>query len=358
MNKQLTTLRTADELASTGLIAADDRSAVEAVGQRYAIAITPTVAALIDPSDSCDPIARQFVPSAAELHVFADERPDPIGDEVHSPLPGIVHRYPDRVLLKLASVCPVYCRFCFRRESVGKGEDAALAGDELTAALDYIRSRPEIFEVIVTGGDPLILSSRRITEVTDAVSAIAHVRVMRWHTRVPVVAPERIGAELVAALCSPSKAVYVALHCNHPRELAGEARAALARLADAGIGLVSQSVLLAGVNDDVDTLEALMRALLAARVKPYYLHHGDLAPGTAHFRTTIAKGQELMRALRNRLSGLAMPTYVLDIPGGHGKVPIESGGVTTSTADAGTYNVEDASGTHHVYRDVCADPTL
>lgn len=358
MNKQLTTLRTADELARAGLIAPDDRSAIESVGQRYAIAITPTVAALIDAGDPADPIAHQFVPSAAELRVSADERPDPIGDQVHSPLPGIVHRYPDRVLLKLANVCPVYCRFCFRRESVGKGEDAALAGDDLAAALDYIRNTPQIFEVIVTGGDPLILSSRRIAEVTNALSAINHVQVIRWHTRVPVVAPERLSAALTAALCSHSKAVYVALHCNHPRELTGEARAALARLADAGIGLVSQSVLLAGVNDDVDTLEALMRALLAARVKPYYLHHGDLAPGTAHFRTTIAKGRALMRALRSRLSGLAMPTYVLDIPGGHGKVRIENGGVTSSTAEAGTYGIEDASGTRHVYRDVCADPTL
>ena len=358
MNKALTTLRTASELATAGLIAPSEFSAIEAVAQRYAIAITPTVAALVDTSDPSDPIARQFVPSAAELNIADAERPDPIGDFVHAPVKGIVHRYPDRVLLKLATVCPVYCRFCFRRESVGKGEDATLTSDEFAAALDYIRSKPQIFEVIVTGGDPLILSSRRIAEVTAALSAIAHVAVIRWHTRVPVVAPERVSAELVAALRSHSKAIYVALHCNHPRELTTEARTALGRLADAGIGLVSQSVLLAGINDDVETLEALMRALLAARVKPYYLHHGDLAPGTAHFRTTIAKGQALMRALRGRLSGLALPVYVLDIPGGYGKVPVDSSFVSKSAIDDGSYTVIDPNGERHSYRDVCADPTL
>lgn len=358
MNKPLTTLRTADELATAGLIGEGERAAIQAVGQRYAIAITAAMTALVDAADPADPIARQFVPDAAELQTAPNERLDPIGDHVHSPLPGIIHRYPDRVLLKLANVCPVYCRFCFRRESVGRGEDAALSASHLAAALDYVAARPQIFEVIVTGGDPLVLSSRRIAEVTQALAAIPHVQVIRWHTRVPVVAPERVSRKLVVALRAPAKAVYVALHCNHARELTHEARAAIGRLADAGIGLVSQSVLLAGVNDDVETLEALMRALLAARVKPYYLHHGDLAPGTAHLRTTIAKGQALMRALRARLSGLAQPAYVLDIPGGHGKVPIEADFIWASAADQGSYIVQDASGAHHVYRDACADPTM
>ncbi len=176
--------------------------------------------------------------------------------------------------------------------------------------------------MILTGGDPFVMSPRRMDEITRALGAIAHVKIIRWHTRVPVVAPERVTADLVAALSSSRKTVYVALHANHPRELTAAARGAIGRIVDAGIPVVSQTVLLRGVNDSVETLAALMRAFVEARVTPYYLHHGDLAPGTAHFRTTLAEGQALMHALRQRVSGLAMPTYVLDIPGGHGKVPV------------------------------------
>jgi lysine 2,3-aminomutase len=224
--------------------------------------------------------------------------------------------------LKLTHVCPVYCRFCFRREVVGPGGPQALSGKALDAALAYIASTPAIWEVILTGGDPFMLSPRRIAEVTRRFSAIAHVKVLRWHTRVPVADPERVTADLVAALRSSAKTVYVALHANHARELTAAARAACARLVDAGIPMLSQTVLLRGVNDDAQTLADLMRAFVEARVKPYYLHNLDAAPGTSHFRTTIAEGQRLVRALRGRLSGLAQPTYVLDIPGGHGKVPI------------------------------------
>lgn len=357
MTKPLSSLKTVADLAAAGLVAAADRDAVAEVAKRYAIAITPTVAALIDPADHADPIARQFVPSADELRVAPHELSDPIGDEAHAPVPGIVHRYPDRVLLKLASVCPVYCRFCFRREMVGKGGEAMLPAADLANALDYVRATPDIFEVIVTGGDPLILSPRRIAEVTAALTEIPHVAVIRWHTRVPVVAPERITGELVAALKASGKAVFVAVHANHPREVTSAARAALARLADAGIALVSQTVLLRGVNDDGATLEALLRSLLAARVKPYYLHHGDLAPGTGHLRTSIETGAALMRDLRGRLSGLAIPTYVLDIPGGHGKIPVDGGFVGPPDGD-GTRLLRDTRGHEHVYRDACSDPTI
>lgn len=351
MTKPLSSLKTPDDLVAAGLVPADDRASVAAVAERYAIALTPTVAALIDARDPADPIARQFVPSAAELHAAPQELADPIGDDAHSAVKGIVHRYPDRVLLKLARVCPVYCRFCFRRESVGKGEDAALSPDDLAAALRYIETTPGIFEVIVTGGDPLILSPRRIGEVTAALSDIAQVGVIRWHTRVPVVAPERVTPELVAALVSPSKAVYVGLHVNHVRELSTAARAAIARLVDAGLPLVSQTVLLRGINDDAATLDDLFRALLGERVKPYYLHHGDLAPGTAHLRTTLEQGQAIMRALRGRLSGLALPAYVLDIPGGFGKVPIDADHVGPRDPLTGTSEVRDSSGRVHLYRD-------
>ncbi len=346
------TLRTAADLADAGLVPRARAADMRAVAQRYAVAVTPAMASLIDPADADDPIARQFVPDVRELERHHAERDDPIGDSAKSPVPGIVHRYPDRVLLKLVAVCPVYCRFCFRREMVGPGKAAALSDAELDSALAYIRAHAEIWEVILTGGDPLVLSPRRVAEVTAALQAIPHVKIVRWHTRVPVVAPERVTEALADALAAGTKTVYVALHTNHPRELTDAARAACARLIDRGIAMVSQTVLLKGVNDDADTLEALMRALVEARVKPYYLHHGDLAPGTAHFRTTIAEGQALMRALRGRLSGLALPTYVLDIPGAHGKVPI---GPEYLSEGPESYAVLDTRGTVHAYEDCCAD---
>ena len=233
-----------------------------------------------------------------------------------------MHRYPDRVLLKLTHICAVYCRFCFRREMVGPDKPAGLSQAALAAALDYIRSHPQIWEVILTGGDPLILSPRRLRAVMKSLAAIDHVKVVRIHTRMPVAEPARMTADLVRAIKIKGKPTYVAVHVNHPRELTAQARAACARLADAGIPLLSQTVLLAGVNDTAGVMDELMRALVECRIKPYYLHHGDLAPGTGHLRTDVAAGQELMRRLRGRASGLCQPTYVLDIPGGHGKSPI------------------------------------
>jgi lysine 2,3-aminomutase len=326
MRSAARTLRRPTELAEAGLIMPERLAALERVAAQYAVAITPGMAALIDPADPHDPIARQLVPDPAELQVAPEERSDPIGDDARSPVPGIVHRYPDRVLLKLVHVCPVYCRFCFRREQVGPGKRPSLAPSELAAALDYIRARADIWEVILTGGDPLVLSARRLRAVVRELAAIDHVKVIRVHTRMPVAAPERVTRELVRALKAPGKAPckasYVVLHVNHARELTPAARAACARFIDAGIPMLSQSVLLAGVNDDAATLGALMRAVVENRIKPYYLHQGDLARGTAHLRTGIEAGQDLMRALRGRYSGLCQPTYVLDVPGGFGKVPI------------------------------------
>ena len=311
------TLRTAEDLATAGLARRD--SDLAPVMATCATAITPALADLIDRDDPNDPIARQFVPSHAELDVQPEELPDPIGDLTHEPVPGIVHRYADRVLLKAVAVCPVYCRFCFRREMVGPEKQGNLSPAELEGALAYIRSHPEIWEVIITGGDPFMLSARRADALTRALESIPHVKVIRWHTRMPVADPERISNEFVGAIHTSAKSVYVAVHCNHPRELTEAARTALSRMADAGIVLLSQSVLLKGVNDDIDTLADLMRALVAARVRPYYLHHADLAPGTSHFRTTIEEGQALVRQLRDRVSGIAQPHYVIDIPGGVSK---------------------------------------
>ena len=325
-------------------MAPEQAPALDRVAARYAVAITPDMARLIDPADPADPIARQFVPDAGELQHLPEERPDPLDEERLSPVPGVVHRYPDRVLLKLTHACPVYCRFCFRREVVGPGGPQALTDAALGKALEYIAAKAGIWEVILTGGDPLILSPRRVAEVTRRLSAIDTVKVLRWHSRVPAVEPGRITDDLAAALRSPAKAVYVALHANHPREFTPTVRAACARLIDAGIAMVSQTVLLRGVNDDPETLAALMRAFVECRIRPYYLHHPDPAPGTSRFRLTIAEGQAIVRQLRGRLSGLAQPTYVLDIPGGHGKVPIGPGYL-----EDGGGRVADPGGVWHEY---------
>jgi lysine 2,3-aminomutase len=314
------TLRSASALVEAQLIKPERLAALQSVAWRYAVAITPALVDLIDTAPAPDPIAAQFIPDERELDTRDEENADPIGDEVHTPVPGVVHRYPDRVLLKIVNACAVYCRFCFRREMVGPGR-GGLTGKALGVALDYIAHRPEIWEVILTGGDPLLLPPRRLKDVMARLAAIDHVKVIRLHTRIPVVAPERVTPALLRALRS-GKATFVVLHANHARELTDEARAACARVIDAGIPMLSQSVLLRGVNDDAATLGALMRALVESRIKPYYLHHADLAPGTAHLRTSIAEGQALMRALHGRYSGLCQPHYVLDIPGGHGKSPI------------------------------------
>ena len=316
------TLRTLDDLVSAGLVSADAQAALQPVAERYAIAVTPAMNDLINRADPHDPIGLQFIPDTRELTVSKGEADDPIGDFSHSPLEGLVHRYPDRVLVKLTHICPVYCRFCFRREMVGPGKSEALSEDHLDAIYSYINAHPEIWEVIVTGGDPLILSPRRLQDFTTRLAAIDHVRVLRWHTRVPSVDPVRVTDELARALVSAGKSVWLALHVNHPREMTRECRDAIARLKHAGLNLISQSVLLKGVNDDVYTLTDLMRAFVEAGVKPYYLHQGDLAPGTAHFRTTIAEAKALIDGLRGRVSGLAQPLYVIDLPGGAGKVPV------------------------------------
>lgn len=341
-------LRTLDALVERGLVAPEKREALGEVAKRYAVSVTPAIAALIDPSDEADPIARQFIPAPAELTTLPEELADPIGDEAHSPVEGVVHRYPDRALLKLVHACPVYCRFCFRREMVGPGGDA-LTGDKLEAALAYLTSRPEIWEVIMTGGDPLILSARRVREMAKRLAAIAHIKVARWHTRVPMVQPERITEDYARALRIPGKASYIAVHANHPREFTADSQAALARLADAGHVLISQSVLLKGVNADVATLSALMRAFVENRVKPYYLHHPDLAPGTSQFRLSLAEGQALVKSLRGNLSGLCQPTYILDIPGGAGKIPVGPAFLSGCETPGAQGFAEDRHGELHAY---------
>jgi lysine 2,3-aminomutase len=349
-------LRRPSELVDAGFVAPDRLAALQDVAARYAVAITPAVAELIDPSDPHDPIARQFVPNAQELLQEPEESDDPIGDHAFSPVEGIVHRYPDRVLFKLVHVCAVYCRFCFRREMVGPGKGTTLSDGAYNNALAYIRAHSEIWEVILTGGDPLMLSPRRLSEVMADLARIDHVKVIRIHSRVPVAEPQRINDKMVAALRVKGATTWVALHANHVRELTPNARAACAAMIDAGIPMVSQSVLLRGVNDDPESLEALMRGFVECRIKPYYLHHGDLAPGTSHLRTTLAKGQEIMRALRGRVSGLCQPDFVVDIPGGHGKAP--AGPNYLSVEKSFSADREQAAETRYRIVDYCGDVHL
>ena len=344
--------RTAERLAADGLIAPDAVAGIADVARRYAVAITPVMRALIDPADPADPIARQVVPSSAELDERPDERADPIGDAAHAPVPGLVHRYADRVLLMPVGVCPVYCRYCFRRDRVGPGpgdgerrDHAALDDAALARAYAYIRDHPAIWEVILSGGDPLMLGAGRLAAIAAALAAIDHVAILRVHTRVPVADPARVTPALVAALRGTRLTAWVAVHLNHPRELGEAALAALARLADAGVPLLGQSVLLRGVNDDPAVLEALFRAMVQARVKPYYLHHPDPAPGTGHFRVPLGAGRALAGALRGRVSGLCQPTYVLDLPGGAGKVP--AGPCYLEGSDAAGWTATDPAGGRH-----------
>jgi lysine 2,3-aminomutase len=312
------TLRTVEELVDAGFAGAAQAPGLAAVAAKYAVAIPPALAALIAAPD--DPIGRQFVPDVAELVTAPHESGDPVADEALSPVKGIVHRYPDRVLLKPLLACPVYCRFCFRREQVGP-DGGVLSAAELAAGYAYISGQPGVREVIITGGDPLMLSPRRLHEMLHSLAAIPHVEVLRLHTRVPVASPELITDALAEAL-DIAAPLFVALHANHAAELTPAAVAAVARLQRRGIPVLGQTVLLAGVNDNEAALADLFRAMLRARIKPYYLHQLDAAPGTARFYVPPARGRALLAALRGRISGTAIPTYIYDQPGGAGKIPL------------------------------------
>jgi lysine 2,3-aminomutase len=310
------TLRTIPHLIAAGLL--PEPQGLAEVAARYAIAIPPAFAALIDTPN--DPFGRQFIPHPAELITAPYESVDPVADEALSPVPGIVHRYPDRALLKPLLACPVYCRFCFRREQVGP-DGGLLSSAQLAAAYDYIAAHPQIREVILTGGDPLILSPRRLAEIVAALSAIPHVELLRIHTRAPTADPSLITDALAEALDIETP-LFLAAHINHARELTPAAAAAFRKLQRRGIPILGQTVLLAGVNDDEATLGELFRAMLRARIKPYYLHQLDAAPGTARFHVPPARGRALLGALRGTISGTALPTYIYDRPGGLGKIPL------------------------------------
>ena len=341
---RLSSLRT---LANAGLVANDALNDLQPVADQYAISLTPELLRLIDRSDENDPIARMFVPSKEELIRTEEELADPIGDERHTPVKGIVHRYPNRVLLKPVGVCPVYCRFCFRREMVGPENADNLTPDELDAALTYIEGQAGVSEVILTGGDPFMLSAKRIASLTNRLADIPHVTIIRWLTRMPVADPLRITDDYVTALKSSSIAVYVSIHINHVRELSQNALDAIARMADAGLPLLSQTVLLKGVNDRAETLADLFQTLTENRIRPYYLHHPDLAPGTGHFRLSVEHGQQIYSDLRDQVSGIALPHYVIDIPGGVSKANAAKSDVFES--DTG-HTLRGRDGNTHPYK--------
>ena len=347
IGERMKAVRSLQELVERDFLSAKEAAELKPVTEAFTFAITETQLANIDLNDKNDPIRKQFIPTTAELKHHPKESQDPIGDAAHSPVKGIVHRYPDRCLFLPISVCAVYCRYCFRREKIGAG-NAALTPPEVDAAICYIANNPAIFEVIFTGGDPLMLKPKTLGCYLERIAAISHVEIIRLHSRIPVVDPNRINAELLAAL-KTTKPVYLVLHANHAKEFTESASQACNALVDAGVPLLSQTVLLKGINDDIENLSALMRCFLKHRIKPYYLHHGDLALGTEHFRTSIAKGQALMRALRGRFSGLCQPTYVIDIPGGFGKMPI--GPNYLSEISPKVYHVCDYNNQLHTYED-------
>lgn len=340
------TIRKLETLLTDGHIQTDELSQLEKVTDIFPFAISKELYDQIDEKNENDPIKRQFIPSVQELTISADERADPIGDAVYQVIKGIIHRYKDRCLFLPVQVCPVYCRFCFRREQVGNS-DQTLTPIEQEAAFSYIESDQNIWEVIITGGDPLILKPASLQTIIERLNKITHVEVIRIHTRIPVVEPHRINQEMMNALSS-KKPIYIAVHANHVKEFSTHAANALKTLSCAGISLISQTTLLKGINDNIDALSDLMRAFVRNRVKPYYLHHPDLAKGTSHFRVSIKEGQSLLRQLRGRFSGLCQPTYMLDIPGGYGKVPIGPQYINMNEESCECI-VEDYNGELHQY---------
>jgi lysine 2,3-aminomutase len=312
-------LTTADELGRVVALSTGERAGLAASASLFRVGLTPYYAGLMDPVHASCPIRLQSIPAVAEADIRDEELRDPLGEDTHNPAPSIIHKYPDRVLFLVVDRCGIYCRHCNRRRLVG-GDDPPTSAD-LEAGLDYIARTPRIRDVLLSGGDPLLLSTRRLEYLVSRLRAIPHVETIRIGTRMPVVCPMRIDAELVAAL-RRHHPLYVNTHFNHIKELTPEAIAGCERLADAGIPVGNQTVLLRGINLSVRSLRALMRGLLRARVRPYYLFQGDTVIGTDHLRTPVETAQALYEDLRGWMNGMAVPMLVLDAPGGGGEVPI------------------------------------
>ncbi len=314
--------------------------------ERFAVSVTPHFAALMNPHDPADPIRRQVVPTADEFTVSTGDMEDPCGEEHASAVEGLVHRYPDRVLLLALDTCASYCRYCTRSRLVSQGSLDPLPR-RMTEILDYLRAHTEVRDVLLSGGDPLLMSDDRLDTLLSALREIEHIEFLRIGSRVPGFLPQRITPELVAVL--RRHRVWLSLHFSHPAELTPEVAAACDLLADGGIPLGSQTVLLRGINDDADVLKQLFHGLLKIRVRPYYLYQADPVVGTAHLRTSIAKGIEIMSQLRGHTSGYAVPTYVIDAPGGGGKIPVQPETVIRRDGDA--WQLRNWAGNTYTYLD-------
>ena len=323
-------LTTADELARTVTLSPDERAGLAASARLFRVGITPYYASLMDPVHAACPIRLQAIPRPQETDIREEELRDPLGEDTHNPAPSVVHKYPDRVLFLVVDRCGIYCRHCNRRRLVGGDEPPTTA--ELEAGLEYIAKTKRIRDVLLSGGDPLLLSTRRLGYLLGRLRAIPHVETIRIGTRLPVVCPMRIDAELTSML-RQHHPLFINTHFNHAKELTPEARAGCERLVDAGIPVGNQTVLLRGVNSSVRSLRALMRGLLRSRVKPYYLFQGDTVLGTDHLRTPVESAMELYKGLRGWMNGMAVPMLVLDAPGGGGKVPIVPSYIDELTPD-------------------------
>ena len=314
-------ITTSEALSKVIPLSEEEKADIDRCLKSFRMAITPYYASLIDPNDPNDPVRMQAVPSGREREECPDDMADPLGEIGDSPVPHVVHRYPDRVLLLVTYQCAMYCRHCTRRRAVGE-EDRVIPEKALSRALDYIRSHREIRDVLVSGGDPLTMTTDRLERILSAIREIPHVEVIRIGTRVPVVLPMRITPELTDML-RKYHPVWINTHFNHPKEITPEARLACERLVDAGIPLGNQSVLLKGVNDSAEIMKELLLKLVKMRLRPYYLYQCDLSRGIAHFRTRVETGVDILHALTGRISGYALPRYVIDAPGGGGKIPVQ-----------------------------------
>lgn len=313
-------IRTLEELRSLIHLTPDEEAGVRHATERFRMEITPYFAKLMDPDDSSCPIRRQVIPSAAELVVTPNELKDPLAEKKHTPVPGIIHRYPDRVLFFPTIHCAAYCRFCTRSRIVGHVEET-IPFNELEPAFEYLRAHREIRDVVISGGDPLTIGDSKLEYLISRLRSIEHLEILRIHTRVPIFLPQRITSELTSTL-KKYHPLFMSIHVNHPKEITPEAADACARLADAGIPLGGQTVLLKGINDDIPTMKKLMHELLKVRIRPYYLNHCDLVAGTSHMRANVATGIAIIENLRGHTSGYAVPTFVIDTPAGGGKVPL------------------------------------
>jgi lysine 2,3-aminomutase len=312
-------LSTVDELGQLIDLTSEEEEGMRAQ-HRFRLDLTPYFASLIDRQDPSCPLRRQVIPTARELKGFEAAMVDSLSEEAHSPVPGLVHRYPDRVLMLVTTQCASYCRYCTRSRIVGDPQAQFDSGD-YDAQIEYVANAPQVRDVLISGGDPLMLPLRRLEELLRRLRAISHVEVLRIGTRVPVFVPQRVD-EALTDMLRRYHPLWVNIHVNHAREITPEVGGACAQLADAGIPLGCQSVLLAGINDCPNVMKELVHELLRIRVRPYYLYQCDLVPGAGHFRTPVAKGIEIIEALRGHTSGFAVPTFVVDAPGGGGKIPV------------------------------------